>query len=579
MISILALFLAAVNPAASINPVAEVKNLSVTPASGRTEVVIRMDNEVAVKPMFLSEGNRLVLDLTTAQQPTGLDFQVNRGGVRGLRVGQFKPGVVRVVIELAQRVDYKVDSNNGEVRVSFANPGEEFTAWNMALNATKASAPARTEPKAETREVSTFSPAQQRPQEERLTWSFVDQPILEVIAVFSELTGRSIIASPQTRTVIINGEIKDQPWDVALQVLMGAHGMVVTEQEGGILLVEPTSVVQERLAAEPVQTRQIIIENITADSLLEAVRSLLTADGKVAVNPAANSLLVTDVRSSIDRLVPLIQSLDVKVPQVSISAKIVFVDRTALEDLGFVYDLKDSRGNQLNSVVPGFLDTNGNGVFEPTERTDNNVIALGGNSIAGLANANFRVATPALQILTSLVLGRHSLFTFIEALQSVSVSDVQAAPVVTTIANRQARIQVGERTPIRVIDAGAAGAQSTASVRLEPTGIILRVTPMITGNQVTLDIHAERSNIGLAPADIGATFNTQEADTQVMVENGETAVIGGLTLIEKLQVRAGIPFLMDLPVLGALFRNESSRETKRDLLIMVTPHIIRDGTR
>ena len=101
---------------------------------------------------------------------------------------------------------------------------------------------------------------------------------------------------------------------------------------------------------------------------------------------------------------------------------------------------------------------------------------------------------------------------------------------------------------------------------------------MITGNQVTLDIHAERSNIGLAPADIGATFNTQEADTQVMVENGETAVIGGLTLIEKLKVRAGIPFLMDLPVLGALFRNESERETKRDLLIMVTPHIIRDGT-
>jgi type IV pilus assembly protein PilQ len=103
------------------------------------------------------------------------------------------------------------------------------------------------------------------------------------------------------------------------------------------------------------------------------------------------------------------------------------------------------------------------------------------------------------------------------------------------------------------------------------------VTPMITGNQVLLDIHAERSNIGLAPADIGATFNTQEADTQVLVEDGETAVIGGLTLIEKLKERAGIPFLMDLPVLGVLFRTQSERENKRDLLIMVTPHIIRDG--
>ena len=574
MISILAFWLAAVNPAA------EVKNLSVAPASGRTEVVIRMDSEVSVKPMFLPDGNRLVLDLTTAQQPNGLDFQVNRGGVVGLRIRQFQPGVVRVVLDLAVRVDYKVDTSNGEVRVSFTNPGAEFTAWNMALNAsTKAAQPeAKPAPKAETNPAPA---AQQRPQEERLTWSFVDQPILEVLAVFSELTGRSIVASPQTRTTIINGEIKDQPWQTALQVLMAAHGMVVTEQEGGILLVEPTSVVQERLSQEPVQTRQIVINFMSADSLLEAVRSLMTSEGKVAVNPSANSLLITDVRSSIERIVPLVQSLDVKAPQVSIQAKIVFIDRTALEDLGFVYDLKDSRGNQLNQVVPGFLDQNGNGVFEPNERTDNNVITLGGNSVAGLANANFRVPNPALQILSTLVLGRHSLFTFIEALQSVSVSDVQAAPVVTTIANREARIQVGERTPIRVIDAGAtagAGQAPTAQVRLEPTGIILRVTPMITGNQVTLDIHAERSNIGLAPADIGATFNTQEADTQVMVENGETAVIGGLTLIEKLKVRAGIPFLMDLPVLGALFRSESERETKRDLLIMVTPHIIRDGT-
>jgi len=273
--------------------------------------------------------------------------------------------------------------------------------------------------------------------------------------------------------------------------------------------------------------------------------------------------------------------MDIKPAQVSISAKIVFVDRTALEDLGFVYDLKDSRGNQLNSLEPGFLDSNNNGIFEADERTDNNVILLGGNSVAALANANFRVANPALQILSSLVMGRHSLFMFLDALQTVSVSDVVATPVITTMDNRLARIQVGERTPIRTIDAGAGavggpGSAPTASVRTEETGIILEVTPRIVGNQVTLEIHAERSNIALAPGDIGATFNTQEADTQILVENGETAVIGGLTLIEKLKIRSGIPFLMDLPVLGALFRQETERENKRDLLIMVTPHIIRD---
>ncbi len=95
----------------------------------------------------------------------------------------------------------------------------------------------------------------------------------------------------------------------------------------------------------------------------------------------------------------------------------------------------------------------------------------------------------------------------------------------------------------------------------------------MTGEQVLLEIHAERSNIALAPSDIGVTFQTQEADTQVLLEDGETAVISGLTLIEKTEVRTGIPLLMDIPLLGALFRTTQERENKRDLLIMVTPYI------
>jgi type IV pilus assembly protein PilQ len=184
-------------------------------------------------------------------------------------------------------------------------------------------------------------------------------------------------------------------------------------------------------------------------------------------------------------------------------------------------------------------------------------------------------------MVTSLLLGRHSLITFIDALQSVNLSDIQAAPSITVMNHREARIQVGERTPVRTIDAGSqVGGQSAprASVRLENTGVILTVTPHITGNQVLMELHAERSNIALAPADLGFTFQTQEAQTQVLVDNGETAVIGGLTIVEKTKVRAGIPFLMDLPVLGSLFRQTSDRENKRDLLIMVTPHIVREGT-
>lgn len=576
--------IAALWMAAAVNN-GEIRNLSVQPSSNRTEVVIHVDGPVSVKHSFLREGNRLVVDLTGARQATRLDLEVNRGGVLNMRVSQFQPQIVRVVLDLAAPVQYEVAHDGEVVRLSFPNTAGTFEPWNMGFgSATKAAEPVTAT--AESARPRPNAPAaqqqqQRRRQEERISVTFVDQPINDVLAAFAEFANRSIVAAPDISARTINAEIKEQPWDVALQAILEVNGMSIREDEAGILHVESAEASQARLTAEPITAREFRLNYVSADSLVMTVQALLSEGGKVAVNPTGNSLIVTDAKSVLDRITPLIRQMDIKPPQVNIQAKIVFVDRTALEDLGFVYDLKDSRGNQLNQVVPGFLDENGNGIFEPEERTDENVILLGGNSVAAVANANYRVASPALQILTSLVLGRHSLFTFIDALQSVSVSDVIATPTITGMDNRQSEIQVGERTPIRVVDAGAqgGGGQARAQVRLENTGIILRVTPHIIGNQVRMEIHAERSNIALAPADIGATFATQQADTEVLVENGQTAVIGGLTLIEKLKVRAGIPFLMDLPVLGALFRQESERETKRDLLIMVTPHIIRDENR
>jgi type IV pilus assembly protein PilQ len=277
---------------------------------------------------------------------------------------------------------------------------------------------------------------------------------------------------------------------------------------------------------------------------------------------------------------PLLEQLDQHAPQVNISATIAFVDRTALEQLGVTYDVKDSRGNQLNQITGGFIDENGDGIFQSDEATDDNVVLLGGNSIAALANANYPVPNPAIQLVTSLVLGRHTLISFLEALQSVTLSDIQAKPTITVLNHRQAEIQVGQRTPIRVIEAGTGGtgggAFPTATVDYQDTGVILIVTPHITGDQIMLDLTAERSDAIPAASDIGFVFSRQNARTQVLVQDGETTVIGGLTIVEKSRVRTGIPLLMDLPILGALFRNTREQEQKRDLLIMVTPHIIRN---
>ena len=571
----------------TVAPPSGVTSLSVAPAADRTEVVIRVDGDVSTKSFSLANPHRVVIDITGARQGLALEFgDINRGGVAGLRVSQFRAEVVRVVIDLTQRVDYRVDEDGGEIRVSFPNPEGSFDAWTSSLTArgmklepnTKASEPAPTvmRPAAKQQQ-------QERRQQPRVTVSFDNEPIMNVLLTFSEFANRSIVAHPQVRQTTVTADVKDQPWDVALEAILSAHGMAARENEAGIIIVEPLATIRERQTQEPLETRAFQIKFASADTLENAIQGMLSPNtGRVTVNPAANTLIVTDTRTVLDRVAPIIEQMDVRTPQITISAKIIFIDRTALEELGFVYDLKDSRGSQLNTVVSGWEDTNGNGVFEAGEETDQNLIALGGNSVAALANANFRVASPALQLVSTLLLGRHSLITFIDALQSVNLTDIQAAPSITVMDHREARIQVGERTPLRAIDAGSAGsgdAAPRATIRTENTGVILRVTPHNVGNsQVMLELHAERSNIAAAPSDLGFTFQTQEALTQVLVDNGETAVIGGLTIIEKTKVRAGIPFLMDLPVLGALFRQNLERENKRDLLIMVTPHIVREGT-
>ena len=290
-----------------------------------------------------------------------------------------------------------------------------------------------------------------------------------------------------------------------------------------------------------------------------------------------------DVPAVIEQVEPLIAVLDVRTPQVSIEAKIVFVNRTGAQELGVIYDLKDSRGNALNRIHPAPADRS-----DPAAgQTHENLILLGGNSLAALGNANARVQGPQLELLISLVLGRFSLITFLEALQFAELSDVQAAPVVTTLDNQEAEIWMGERTPIRVVDlaAGAAvggGGGPTvtaprATAQLVETGIRLRVTPHIPADRrILMQMHAERSSAQLAATDIGVIFQTQQGRTRVMVNDGETAVIGGLTVTEVVSTRAGIPYLMDIPGLGRIFRTDRRREQKRDLVIMVTPRIVDD---
>jgi type II secretory pathway component GspD/PulD (secretin) len=339
---------------------------------------------------------------------------------------------------------------------------------------------------------------------------------------------------------------------------------------------------------EPIVTQTFRVNFASVTDMQAVIASMLTERGNAQPYPAQNTLVVNDVPRVLTAVGELIQGLDTRTPSVSISARINFVNRTELQEAGVIYDLKDSAGNQLNTLTPGGVDRNGDGIISQDEVVEvgTNVVSLGGNSIAALGNANQRVASPSLQFLGTVLLGRRTLITFLEALQSVNLSDVEARPQVTVLDNVQAEIVVGEQTPLRVIDAGADAQQgdgagggvaaATATTQIVETGIILRVTPhVVADGLIWMEIHAERSGVVPDP-DLGPTFDQQRVVTRAIVADGATAVMGGLTVTEITEVRSGIPLLQELPLVGRLFRATREQTIQRDLVILVTPQIIRN---
>ena len=464
-----------------------------------------------------------------------------------------------------------------------------------------------------------LSPATAASDQPRITVTYQDADIRDVIAAFATFSGRTIVVGKDVAGSI-TAEIKNQPWDVALRAILQGQGLAAAEDAlTGIITVDSYKNIASKQASEPLVTQLVAVNYAHAASLVGTLTGLLSRDctpgsvpqganqnaqtscyarGAVAADTATNTLLITETPSRLADLLAYVKSLDVRTPQVAIKAKIIFVNRTDIEELGLSYDLGTGNDQFFNQLVHRIdpstntpVDTNGDGVPDSfgggTPFTGDRIL-LGGNALSAIANANSRVVSPALSLVFSAALGKFQLTSFLDALQEVQLADLQAEPSIVTLDNRQAEILVGQEIPIRVLDAGAqqqqAGTASTqiprATVQLKEVGIILTVTPHITNNhQILLKLHAENSDAQLASSDVGFIFGKQRADNQLLVGDGETAVIGGLTVTQVTSSKSGIPLLVDLPLIGKLFGVTRKQEAKRDLLILVTPHIIDEGER
>lgn len=557
----------------ALGPVTEV---TITPMASQTSVLVAVDGNVSYRDFTMEGPYRLVVDIMGAEHALPADDfgTVNRGGIISVRSTQYSDDVVRLVFVLDRPLAYNVLPDQRGLRIALDNPVGDFEPWSSGAVTRPAFDPTAMAP------ITRVSAPEPAPVQEarRISVTWTEAPINDVLLAFAAFSGKSIVPGSNV-TGFVTADINDQPWDLALRTILQSQGLAGSEDDFGIIRVDNIADLNDREAVEQIVTRPYRISFGTASEQATAITPLLTERGSVTTNQGTNTLIVSDIQRVQDAIGQLLQQLDIETPQVSISAKIIFVNRTDLDELGVTYELKDSRGNQFNSLSSGFADTDGDGNLEVIDQ-GTSVVALGGNSIAALGNASTRVASPSLQLLSSLVLGRHQLVGFLDALESVQLSDVEANPQVTVLDNQLADLLVGELTPIRTIDAGAGGGAGgqfpVAQVTQQETGIKLQATPHVTEQgQILLEVLAERSAAELADSDAGFIFRTQRATTRVLVEDGETVVIGGLTQTERTEAVAGIPVLMDLPLLGGLFKTTREQSIQRDLIILVTPTIVR----
>jgi type IV pilus assembly protein PilQ len=552
----------------------EVTGVSVQPSPGRADVIINVRGAVEVRDFMLNRPDRLVLDVVGARlkgNPGNLYDGVRRGGLLNVRFSQFQRDVVRIVMELDGSKDYHLERVADAIRVSFGTD-QSFLAWssNDPTEPRVSAAKPRREPEVK---LSATQLVRAPIEEPRITVVWDRASIADVVAGFAAFSGRTIVLGKDVKGEV-NAEIRNQPWPQAFQAILASQGLSAQEMPGGIIRVDAPSALAVLDSLEPLETSVVRINYGKAKEMTKSIEGSLTKGrGKVIADDNSNSLIITDTRSKIANLSDFVRGLDIRTPQVSIKAKIVFVDRTDIEQLGIKYDL-GSNSQFFNSMFQRTNPTT-NLPFDPKV----NVVDLGGNSVSAIGNASGTIVGSALDLVFSTALGGFTLTSFLSALERQDLSDIQAEPVITTLDNRKADILVGEETPVRVVDAGNGSGTATANVLFKETGIRLTVTPHVTSNrQVAMELHTERSSLQeLAAADLGFIFQTQKADNQLLVNDGETAVIGGLTVTEVKNTRSGIPLLSGLPIIGKLFSFSSSTENRRDLIILVTPRIIDDG--
>ena len=515
--------------------VCQVKAVTVAQKGDVIEVEINASAPLSYRDFALSNPPRIVVDCLDAFYALGSPVETpSELGITEIRTSQWpgEPGrnVTRVVVELRSERPYSISTTENGLIVVI---GKE-----TAGSKSKASLNRNADPP--------------RGPNEMVSLDVQGADINTVMRSLAEFGGKNIVCNKEVKGAV-SVRLKSVPWRDALEIILRTQGLSYVEEQGILRVATVEELRNEEIDKQtaerkkeellPLETRRVEIKFANAAELRQSLEKMLTRRGYIEVDQRTNSLLITDIADRIASAEKLAMELDSMTPQVEIVAKMVDIDANVSRNLGIVWGAQDMDIGKQN--------------------VDENV------------NVNTPVLDPAGTVRIGAIRDYATLNATLSALETQNKANIISNPRITTVNNREASILVGKEIPLIVQD--NAGNPIT---QLKKIGITLKVTPHINSeNEITLDLHPEVSDLSSqATVQGGVVINTTEADTRVMVQNGQTAVIGGLIRENITSDKRGVPVLQSIPLLGFLFRSSGETKSKRELLIFITPRIVTGST-
>lgn len=424
---------------------------------------------------------------------------------------------------------------------------------------------------------------------EKLSLNFQNVEVRSVLQVIADFTGLNIITSDSV-SGNLTLRLKDVPWDQALDIILQSKGLSM-RKTGNVILIAPTDelATKEKLELEarqqiadlePIRTESFQLKYQKAEAfqkiLSDDKQKILSKRGSVVIDPRTNTLFIQDIPSKLDEIRRLIAQTDVAVRQVMIEARIVIADDKFSKQLGVRFGNQSAHASgNLAFGTTGTLETFPPVPINPTGTPSSFGLSTGIKPAGGQnLNVNLPVTGAAGSIaMTLLNLGSGNLINLeLSALEADGRGKVISSPRVITADQRKAVIEQG--TEIPYLQASSSGATSVA---FKPAVLSLAVTPQITpDDKIIMDLEVKKDSVGQIFVGI-PSIDTKKVLTQVLVGNGETAVLGGIYEQVSRDEVDKVPFFGDLPVLGNLFRNTSKQDDKTELLIFITPKIIKES--